>query len=205
MPIYHSNTHHNAELINPTHFVGHLFKPDSKIYTRISNLNQCMVNTFKDDFTPREYPHVTLVYTGNNINKSHIQQIGRQINLFKNQLCKFRKLDFYGKTLVYVFDFENCQYNNSMLELVNSCNSSELESHGDKRLHIAIGKFANNKAKQLFCDNLMDDVTKLIKGIYSGTYKNTNTNNKINMNAFTFDNFHLVTVDHLKKYTATIL
>jgi len=174
-----------------TYFVGYLFYKDSKIYKSICKLQL----TLKKDFVPRDYPHVTLAYIGNDINKFDTLNkdilLIEQLNMFKNEQCKFRKLDFYGKTLVYVFDFLNTKCNNSMLELMNNSNPDELGSHGDNRLHIAIGKFATNKAKQLFCKNLMYNVTQQIKESYLFT--------------FSFDCFHLVTVNAAKQYTADVL
>ena len=179
-----------------TTFIGHLFQEESNLHKAISKINNGLSDTFFDDYIPKTYLHATIIYIGN----SAKQYNATEINIFKDKPCSFKKLDFYGKTLVYVFEFDDLEYNRLMLETMDKHNPSEKEIHGDKRLHIAIGKFTNHKAKEWFCDNLMDDIDQIIRRIHN----NINLN-KINANTFTFSTFHLITVDVVKQYTSEIL
>lgn len=191
-----------------TYFVGKILDPNEFcIRSGFERIINGLLGTFAKDFIPRPYPHITIIYIGNGLNK--LNKIKNDVNL-KNKLkefidkkCVFTKLGFYGKTLVYTFEFEDKELNNKMNELMEQYNPGENDVHGENRLHIAFGKFTNNKAKEWFEQHLLLDIEKLITGTYKGEYSNEfgDLYDICKLHEFKFNDFDIVEVSEDKIYS----
>lgn len=191
-----------------TYFIGKILDPvNFCIKLGLDNLIRGLIGTFKKDFEPRKYPHITLIYIGSNEYKLkkiiNDNKLRKKLQEFNNARCLFKKLDFYGKTLVYVFEFEDNKLNDKINKIMEKYNPGE--SHNGNRLHIAIGKFSNNKATDWFKNNLMNEMEEIIKGTYKGEYVNEFTDdiNKIcKLDEFIFDYSDIIEVTKNKEYIA---